>query len=145
MNSTTARSDERPTAFLDTSVLLGYLLDEEERAKRCLALLQRAEHGELRLRTTSLVVAEIVWTLQSSRYGLSAEEIRDRIAPVLDLRSLILEDKHLYAKVFELFCKHDIDFTDAYNAALMSKEDVAQIYSYDRHYDRLAFLERMEP
>ena len=145
MSSTTARSDERPTAFLDTSVLLGYMLDEEERAKQCLTLLQRAERGEVRLRTSSLVVAEIVWTLQSSRYELSAEEIRDRIVPVLESRGLVIEDKYLCLKAFDLYCQYNIDFTDAFNAALMSKEQVTQIYSYDRRYDRLAFLERVEP
>jgi predicted nucleic acid-binding protein len=138
-------ASDKPVAFLDTSILLGYLLDEEERAEACLALLQKAERGVLRLRTTPLVIAEIVWTLQSKRYGLTPQEIRDRLMPVLTLRGLILDDKQMYSKVMELYCAHNIDFTDAFNASVMLKDELTSIYSYDHHYDRLSFLKRMEP
>ena len=136
---------DRPAAFLDTSILLGYLLDEDKRAQACLALLQKAERGEIRLRTTPLVIAEIVWTLQSSRYGLSPQEIRERLMPVLTLRGLILDDKQMYGKVMELYCTHNINFTDAFNAAVMLKEGLTHMYSYDQQYDRLSFLQRAEP
>jgi uncharacterized protein len=145
MNSTTAESGERPTVFLDTNVLLGYFLDEEDRSARCLRLLQQAERGEVRLRTSALVLAEVVWTLQSSRFGLSPSEIRDLLMPVVTLRGLLVEDKQLYGKVLQLYCEHNIDFTDAYNAALMWKEGLTNIYSYDRHYDRMTFVQRVEP
>ena len=145
MTSTIAKSSEKPTAFLDTSALLGYFLHEESRAQRCLELLQRAERGEIRLRTSPLVLAEVVWTLQSPRFGLSADQIRELLAPIVTLRGLLVEDKHLYGKILELFCEQKIDFTDAYNAALMLKENLTDIFSYDRHYDRLTFVRRVEP
>ena len=53
-------------AFLGANVVLRYLLrDDETKAQRCLELLEKAERREITLRTTDLVIAELVWVLES--------------------------------------------------------------------------------
>lgn len=132
--------------FLDTNILLRYLTrDDEEKAQACLGLLQSVDSGEEEVVTSDLVVAEVVFTLQSRRYGLGREEIRDLVMPILSLRGLRLPQKRLYPRVFDLYCGTGISFADAYNAALMERRGLKEIYSYDTDFDRIEGLVRVEP
>ena len=54
-----------PPRFLDTNILLRYLTrDDEEKARRALALLLRVERGEEEVVTSPMVVFETIFTLQ---------------------------------------------------------------------------------
>ena len=53
-----------PACLVDTDVLIRYFTrDDEAKAARALALLQRAERAELRLVVSPIVVFETVFTL----------------------------------------------------------------------------------
>ena len=110
-------------AFLDTNIILRYLLrDDELKAQRCLELLEKVERREIILYTTDLVIAETVWVLESpSTYNLPRERIRDLLLPIILLPGLRLTDKRLYRRIFDLYVNQDIDFIDAYNAIQMEK------------------------
>ncbi len=91
------------TASVDTNVFIRYLTDDDrEKADRVEALLSRAAKGEIRLVTTELVIAEVVWVLESS-YGLKNADItpiRGRLhrradGVEKDLRHLLLRQKHM--------------------------------------------------
>ncbi|MBI4215952.1 MAG: PIN domain-containing protein [Chloroflexi bacterium] len=133
--------------FLDTNILLRYLTrDDEEKAAACLALLLRVERGEEVVVSSDLVMAETVFTLQSRRqYGLSRERIRQLLEPVIALRGLRLPRKSLYARAFDLYCGGKVSFTDAYNAAYMEARGLREVYSYDRDFDGVEGLQRVEP
>jgi len=134
-------------AFLDTNIILRYLLrDDEVKAQRCLELLEKAERREIKLRTTDLVIAEAVWVLESpTTYNLPRDRIRELLLPIIFLPGLRLSGKKLYRRIFELYVDQSIDFIDAYNAAHMEKRKLAQIYSYDSDLDRVAGISRVEP
>jgi predicted nucleic acid-binding protein len=56
---------ETETVFADTDLFLRYLKDDvPAQADLVEALLRRAANGLVTLVTTSLVIAEIVWTLE---------------------------------------------------------------------------------
>ncbi|NJM77278.1 MAG: type II toxin-antitoxin system VapC family toxin [Acaryochloridaceae cyanobacterium RU_4_10] len=77
-------------AFIDTNLFLRYLTNDiPKKADRVEELLQRAALGEILLVTTSLVIAEIVWTL-TSFYGLSRDQIRDRVLAILNTPRLVV-------------------------------------------------------
>ena len=134
-------------AFLDTNVILRYLLrDDELKAQHCLELLEKAERREINLRTTDLVIAEVVWVLESpATYNLPRDRIRDLLLPVIFLPGLRLPGKKLYRQIFELYVDQNIDFIDAYTAIHMEKRGLSQIYSYDSDFDRIAGVSRVEP
>lgn len=134
-------------AFLDANVILRYLLrDDEIKAQHCLELLEKAERREIALRTTDLVIAELVWVLESTvTYNLPRERIRELLLPVILLPGLKLPGKKLYRRVFDLYVEEDIDFIDAYNAVQMGKQRLTRIYSYDSGFDRIAGVSRVEP
>jgi len=134
-------------AFLDTNVILRYLLrDDELKAQRCLELLEKAERRGINLHTTDLVIAEAVWVLESPTiYNLPRDRIRDLLLPIILLPGLRLPGKKLYRRIFELYVDQNIDFIDAYNAAHMEKHGLARIYSYAPDFDRIVSVSRAKP
>jgi len=134
-------------AFLDANVILRYLLrGDETKAQHCLGLLEKAETREITLRTTDLVVVELVWVLECPvTYNLPREKIKELLLPVILLPGLKLPGKKLYRQIFELYVDHGIDFIDAYNATRMERQGLTQIYSYDSDFDKITGISRVEP
>ncbi|HEX5504581.1 MAG TPA: PIN domain-containing protein [Thermomicrobiales bacterium] len=134
-----------PPRFLHTNVLLRYFTrDDEEKARRALALLAHVERGDERVVTSHAVIAEVVYTLQRF-YKVPREQVRALVAPLIALRGLQLSDKDLYGRAFALYVERRISFTDAYNAAYMQARGLTEIYSWDTDFDRIAGLARVEP
>lgn len=131
--------------FLDTNILLRYLTrDDEEKARRALALLLRVERGEEKVITSLLVIFDTVYTLQRD-YQLPREQIRELLLPIIALRGLHLPGKGVFYRAFDLYVAGSISFADAYNAAYMEAEKVCEIYSFDTDFDELEGLIRLEP
>ena len=131
--------------FLDTNILLRYLTrDDEEKARRALALLTRVERGEEKVMTSPLVILETVFTLQS-RYRVPRERIKELLEDIISLRGLQLLNKSLYYRTFDLYVDKNISFADAYNAAYMESRGVSEVYSWDTDFDGLEGIARFEP
>ncbi len=133
--------------FLDANIILRHLTrDEPEKAQRCFELLQRADHGEVRLTTSESVIAEVVYVLSSPRlYNLPPERVRSLLLPILSLRGLRLPSRRLYRRALDIYASHGIDFEDALAVAHMERRGITEILSYDRHFDRIEGIKRIEP
>ena len=135
--------------FLDTNVILRYLTrDDEAKAAACYELFQQAQRGEEELLTCEAIVTEVVYVLCSQRapYRLSHEEIRARLVPILMLRGLRLPQKRVYIRALDLYAASPfLDFEDALAVAHMERQGVAEIVSYDRDFDLVVEVQRVEP
>ena len=136
-----------PVAFLDTNIILRYLTrDDAAKADRCLDLLRRAASGKIELVTSDLVIGEVAWNLLApTNYGLSKRDVRDKLLPLLTLPGLHVPSRDAFVEALDLFIETNIDFTDAFNAATMAQHGITDIYSYDRDFDRLGDVRRIEP
>ncbi len=133
------------TCFLDTNILLRFLTrDDEGKAQQALDLLLKIERGEEKVITSPLVIFETIYTLQRF-YKVPRQRIRDQILSIISLRSLHLPDKNLYHRAFDLYVTKNISFADAYNAVYMQAEEVSHIYSWDRDFDKIDGITRLEP
>ena len=131
--------------FLDTNVLLRHLLqDHPQQSPRSTAYLARVEHGEIKVRTADTVVFETVFTLQR-QYGVSKEDIRDNLLPLLELPGIVLPGKRRLRKVFDLYVDLNLPFADAYHVALMQRLGLRHIVSFDKELNRVPGVTRMEP
>ena len=131
--------------FLDTNIFLRYLTrDDEAKAKRALALLQRIERGEERVETSLLIISEVVFTLQRY-YQVPKARVRELLSPVIALRGLHLPEKTRCLAALDLYVEQNISFVDAYNAVLLKTRGTAEIYSWDTDFDNLDWLTRVEP
>jgi predicted nucleic acid-binding protein len=131
--------------FLDTNILLRFLTrDDERKAQQALDLLLRVERGEEKVITSPLVIFETVYTLQSF-YKVPRQYIKDQVLSIISLRGLHLPDKSLYHRAFDLYVTKNISFADAYNAIYMQSEEVSHIYTWDRDFDKIDGITRIEP
>ena len=135
--------------FLDTNVVLRFLTrDDEAKAADCYRLFQRVQQGEEELLTCESVVSEAAYVLSSSRlsYRLTHEEIRERLLPILTLRGVRLPQKRVCLQALDIYATSPFfDFEDALAVAHMEQAGVTEIVSYDRDFDRVPGVQRVEP
>jgi predicted nucleic acid-binding protein len=131
--------------FLDTNIFLRHLRqDHSEYSPRATAYLARIERGELKVRTADTVIFETVFTLERF-YRQPKATIRDALLPLLELSGIVLPGKRRFRKVFALYVDDNISFADAYHAVLMQELKLTEIISFDRGFDKLPEITRVEP
>jgi predicted nucleic-acid-binding protein len=132
--------------FVDTNVFLRVLTsDDPGKARRAQQLFERAVAGEITLRTSLLVVAEIVWTLESY-YELDRADVADKIAKILNTPNLRCEAAAIVRQAVDLYAERHIDFIDAYHACALQAEGATRIVTFDqKHFRRMDWLEILEP
>ena len=132
--------------FVDTNLFIRYLTnDDPALADRVEKLLDDAAIGAVQLVTTELVIAETVWVLESS-YHLNNARIAPLVRGILATQGLEVINGDLIGKALVMYELQNIDFVDAYIAALMEKQGIHDIYSYDRnHLSRVNNINRREP
>jgi predicted nucleic acid-binding protein len=137
----------RPSHFLDTNIFIRHLTnDHPVQSPACFKLIQDIEQGRIVGWTSDLVIAEVVFVLVSKTlYGLSRDGIRDLVLPLINLPGIRLSNKRIYGRVFDLYTSLPIDYTDAYNAALMENRKQTAVYSYDTDFDSIPSIQRREP
>ena len=66
--------------------------------------------------------------------------------PILTLRGLRLPHKRIYVRALDLYASSPfIDFEDALAASHMEQRGVTEIVSYDKDFDLVPGLQRVEP
>ena len=134
--------------FLDTNVFIRFLTrDDPAKAEACRALFERLERDEETATTCEAIFVEIAYVLSArAHYGLSPEQIRDRLAPILVLPGLRLPNKRVYLRALDIMVDHPrLDFEDAVLAGHMERAGESNLYSYDREFDRVPGVARTEP
>lgn len=135
------------SAFVDTNVFIRLLAaDDLEKTGRCLALFQRAERGNVHLVASESVIAEVVYVLSSpSLYRLPRAEVARLVRPLLELKGLRVEHKSSVLDALDLYERSNLNFEDCLSVEHVRREGLEGIYSYDRGFDRLGSITRLEP
>jgi predicted nucleic acid-binding protein len=133
--------------FIDANVFIRHLTrDDPEKAQACLELFQQAQEKEITLITSESVIAEVVYVLSSKRlYNLPRDEIKQLLYPLLSLPGLKLTNRKTFLHALDLYATYPLDFEDALTVAQMKRQKISGIYSYDRHFDQVAGITRLEP
>jgi predicted nucleic-acid-binding protein len=128
--------------FVDTNVFLRFLTnDDPAKAKRAETLFRDALRGKIRLATSLLVIAEIIWTLESF-YKLEKPDIAAKIEKILNTPILDCDEAPLLFMALDLYVHANIDFVDAYNAFHMKEQGLTEILTYDRkHFARVPWAQ----
>ena len=128
--------------FVDTNVFLRFLTnDDPVKAKRVETLFRQAIQGKIQLIASLLVIAEIVWTLESF-YHLSKEDIASKVETILNTPNLICPEAEMILMALDLYVQGNMDFIDAFHAYDLQAQGLLQIATYDRkHFNRVPWLE----
>jgi predicted nucleic acid-binding protein len=134
--------------FLDTNVFLRYLTrDDEAKASRCFVLFQQLQSGAAEATTSEVIIAEVVYVLSArNHYHLTPIEIRDRLLPMINVKGLKLPSKRRVLRALGLSAAYPfLDFEDALTVAAMEQDGIRELLSYDRNFDRIPGITRVEP
>jgi uncharacterized protein len=132
----------RGPLFVDTNVFLRFLTnDVPEKAAAVEDLLRRAGRGEVELVTSPMVVAELVWVLESF-YRLSRSAVQERALAVVQLDGLTLPETDLLTDALFVYETERVDFIDAYNACWMKQRGLRRAVTFDaNHFSRVGWVE----
>lgn len=134
--------------FIDSNVFLRYMTQDDPRAQQaCAELIARLVKGEEEVFTTDVHIHETAYVLASKAlYGLSHQEIRARLRPLLLMTKLRLRNKRLCLDALDIFAANDfLDYADALAVAHMRRHGVTDIYSFDKDFTRVQAINRIEP
>jgi predicted nucleic acid-binding protein len=118
--------------------------DHADHSPRATAYLLRIRRGELVAKTTDLVVSETVYVLQSF-YHMAKPAIADALLPLIALENLKIPNKARLRKTFAWYVRYNLSFVDASLAVLTQAQQLPAVVSFDRGYDRVPGIRRVEP
>jgi predicted nucleic-acid-binding protein len=131
--------------FIDTNIFLRFLTkDDKKQFGKCRLLFEKAEKGKINLITSALVIFETIWTL-ASFYEVPKRDVVEMILSLVELENLEVENKNIIMEALFVWQQENIDFNDAFNYVWAQKKKAKAIYSYDKHFERLTLLPRLEP
>ena len=131
--------------FLDTNVLLRHLLaDHPDHSPKASAFLAQVESGEIKAFLSDTVVFETVFNLQR-RYGITKEAIRTTFLGLFDVSTVDVPSVSELRRALDLYVDFGLGFADAYHVAMMERLGIEEIASFDRDFDRIASIRRVEP
>ncbi len=126
------KADNR--VVIDTNLLVRYLTnDEPQKAKAVEKLLIQAEKGDLKILIPSIVIAELIWVLESF-YKMKAGAIAELVEAILNTPGIDVTDKKILTPALKLYKIDNIDFIDAWIAEFARQRDVRTIYTFDRKH-----------
>jgi len=136
------------TACVDTNFFIRILTnDDPAQTQAALSIFRKAVNGEITLVINDLLIAEIIWVLESS-YQLNADDIRQKMLMVLNTPGLKVDPADLSSRVqaLNLYAEKNIDYIDAYIVTWMKTHDIAIIYTFDKkHFSRIDGIEVTVP
>ena len=140
------RGDETTIAgAIDSNVLLSILLgDPGDQAEAGYTLLQRLAAEHKRLRVYPLVVAEIVFVLER-QYKADRATVAVDVSSLMEHAALAVEQEPHVLEALALYGRHNVPFGDALIAISMQGEGMAEIFSWDPHFERVPGLVRRRP
>lgn len=123
--------------FIDTNIFLRYFEQEDvEIALRIGELFKRLTKGEITCFTNSMVIIEIIWVLEKY-YKWEKVEACENIELILNTPNIRIKERNILKSAVRTYKDMNIDFIDAYNYAYIKVNGASEIYSYDKHYDKL--------
>jgi len=138
--------DSKSIVVIDTNLLVRYLTDDDpQKAKAVDTLLNRANKGELKILIPSVVVAELVWVLESF-YKLAAAEITELVEAILNTPGVDIQDKSIIKAALKIYRSKEIDLIDAWIIEFAKARGAKRIYTFDKkHFKDIREIEIISP
>ncbi|MDO8650433.1 MAG: PIN domain-containing protein [Candidatus Berkelbacteria bacterium] len=125
---------------IDTNIILRYLVEDDK---------EKADRIEKFLRTKTpflvndVVVAEVYYVL-CSYYRHPRLKIIDSLRGFLE-QSQVKYNRPLIDKSLDILSGHNIDFADAYTAAIALIESDCKVMTFDEDFNKITGIKRIEP
>ncbi|RJS83870.1 PIN domain-containing protein [Candidatus Bathyarchaeota archaeon] len=128
--------------FVDSNVFIYVLVkspkDDYMIAKR---ILQRIEDGEETI-TNTAVIQEIIDWLEYNNRRREVEKLLTAINSYITMKKAEISWSDMIAAIDEMD-KYDLDFVDALTLQTMKRNNIKEIYTNDRDFDRVTWIRRV--
>ena len=133
------------TALLDANVILRFITkDPPDIAAASRQLFLQAEAGKIGLIILPVTAAEVVWVLESF-YEYPKNQVAETVGDFLRCEGLLVEQAEIIQEALSLYYSNNLDFANALIAATALRKGPSLVCSFDRHFDQLSGLQRLEP
>ncbi len=119
--------------FLDTVFIVGLFVSNDQWHSRAKEIYQQIKNEKLVI--SNLIIAETMTVLKNKLETKDIHEIYRNLPNFFE----VLDDSEYYGEAMIQFVKYDlsISFFDAMCVALMEKEDIINIVSFDDDFDNV--------
>lgn len=118
--------------FVDTNYFLRYLVQDNPKQQRIVEdLLLKAAKGKIELCTSSLVIFEIYWVLNSF-YQLEKEDIITLLYRILNLKFINLPSRTRLIESLELYQKNSFSLEDAHHLIYAKSKKAKGFATFDQ-------------
>ena len=145
MKKITLVSKKEKAYFIDTNIFLRALInDDEKKYSDVIKFLEGIKNNLFKAYSSSLVLAEVVWTL-SSFYKLQKSAVIKSLEGIINLNGLMFVENQNSSAALGLYKKHNVKYIDCliYSGLYKSKK-AWEIVSYDTDFDKFG-AKRVEP
>lgn len=123
--------------LIDANILLRlFLEDDKPQAEAVEKLFQRAFQEKKKLFVADLTVAEMIWVMEK-RGPLPPSLISQILRSALDDFRFYFENRERLLTALALYESHEVDFIDAYQAALFQEKKMESVVSLDHDFSKL--------
>jgi len=127
--------------YADTNLFIRFLTNElSEQTKKVRKLLEDTAKGEYELFVCDLVIAEMVYVLESV-YKLNRKDVAEKILALAEQKNIIVENKAIIIAALEIYKNNNLDFTDSYIACHAKRNDYTKVCTLDEDFKKLEFIE----
>lgn len=125
---------EEDRAVIDTNLLVRYLTeDDPDKAQSVETLLIKAGKGEIKIVIPSVIIAELIWVLESY-YKMETGEISQLVGSILNTPGIDTQDKNILREALKIYEKKGTDFVDAWIVEFARERNIKTIYTFDKKH-----------
>ncbi|RLI41895.1 hypothetical protein DRO59_05705 [Candidatus Bathyarchaeota archaeon] len=130
--------------LVDANIFLEVELDQEK-ADVCEMILRKFHLGELEGVLVDFAIDTVVIIMEN--YGKKWSEIRTFLSSLLGYKGLRVHFSSLLDRIMATnhMKNYDLDFDDALALQAMKENKIENIISYDKDFDKIPFVKRIQP
>jgi predicted nucleic acid-binding protein len=129
--------------YIDANVFVLANLDTENLGNDARTLLRYIQDGRLDAASSVLSFDEVVWAVKKNRTPEASIMAGEAFMNMPGLK-IVVVDRDLLAAALTAMRKYRLDPRDSIHIASALREDAEVIVSYDRHFDRVGEIKRMD-
>jgi len=133
--------------FIDTNIFLRVIVKEDDVSyQECFDILHLAKTNRIQIVTSTVVLAEVLWTLKSY-YKIDKVGCIEAIQSIINIRGLQIIDTFDHQKALQYYSDNSqIKYIDCLIASIITtKQSGYTIISYDKDFDKIIEVKNMRP
>jgi len=131
--------------YADTNLFIRFFTgDSDNQSQESKKFLNQVSKGKYELFVCDLIVAEIIYVLESI-YHLDRNEVVEKILAIAETDNTIIENRQVILGALDLYEEKNIDFIDAYLASHSIKNNCDTVFTFDKDFRKIDFIKKIIP